>query len=276
MSDSVDKKSARKYWWIIMLLPIGLAAGTILSLINHLKQNEKQEEHNQYKVAVALNAKDIETGMQRALLLGERTLDTDIGRANLQSASRFIQGSVSPGGTGQQFDNSHRLKHDGHPINLSFVDIEGVQENDFTVVVIELSHKKSKGDAAILGLTPSVIRSLAEAQPLNTLRFVLTPYTQSTDAHAAQISKELLNRKQSLNKLLVLKTQDSVGISDLFDWVSTSDNSKPVELESSTHLEITHPALLAEPVDSISPAQVIATLKAADQLRNLLLRAANQ
>ncbi|MGJ8672108.1 hypothetical protein [Rubritalea sp.] len=275
MSDSVDKNSARKYWWIIMLLPIGLAVGSVLSLVNHLRHNEKQEEHNQYKVAIALNAKDIETGMKHALLLGNRSLETEIGRSNIESASRLIQGAVSPGGTGQQFDNTNTVRVDGHMLRLSYVDIPGVQKNDFTIVVIELDQNKSRGDAAILGLTPSVIRALAEAKPLTTLRFVLTPFSQSADVHAAQIQKELLSRGQQIEKLIILRTQDSVDLTDTVDWVSLTEKSVPIETEGKTKLEITHPALLAESVESISPAQVKMTLKAADQLRNLLLKAAN-
>lgn len=259
-----------------MLLPIGLAAGTVLSLINHLRQNEKQEEHNQYKVAIALNAKDIESGMQRALLLGERTLDTEIGRSNIQSTSRFIQGTVSPGGTGQQFDNSHRIRHNGHLLTLSYVDVPGVQKNDFTVVVIELDRPKSKGDAAILGLSSSVIRSLAEANPLQTIRFVLSPFTQSAEDHAKQIQNELLESKQSLQKLLVLKTQDTVDLSDSAIWVDASNKAAAIDLESANTFEVTHPSLLAEPAETITDSQAKATLKAADQLRHLLLEAANQ
>lgn len=258
-----------------MLLPIGLAAGTILSLVNHLRQNEKQEEHNQYKVAIALNAKDIETGMERALLLGSRSLDTEIGRSNILSASRFIQGTVSPGGTGQQFENSQAIKHNGSLLKLSYVDVIGVQKNDFTIVVIELDRPKSKGDAAILGLTPSVIRSLAEASPLNSIRFVLTPFTQSADKHQAQIQNQLLKGKQNIQNLIVLRTQNSVEMSDSISWVQTPNKTAPIDFESQSVFDITHPALLAEPVEKVSPAQIKTTLTAADQLRNLLLRAAN-
>jgi hypothetical protein len=43
MSKSTDEKSARKYWWIIMILPIGLVVGSITSVVHHLRQNEEKE-----------------------------------------------------------------------------------------------------------------------------------------------------------------------------------------------------------------------------------------
>ncbi|MEO1858182.1 MAG: hypothetical protein ABGY95_12570 [Rubritalea sp.] len=277
MSKSTDNKSARKFWWIIMILPIGLVIGTVTSVINHLRQNEEKEAQLEFKVAVALNAKDIQIAMERAQLLGERNLSTKLGRKNTSSVSRFIQGSVSPGGTGIQFTKANTNASGENQLQLAYADIEGAKKNEFVAVVIELIGEKGQADTAKLGLTPSLIRSLAEANPTYTLRFILSPETQSASKHAQSLRRNTLSsEKQKLHKVIVLKEQDSVDISDPNDWKTLA--SRPAHLASmsnSNFLEITHPVLRKQPTGRISPELSKATLKAADQLRMLILKLAD-
>ena len=277
MSKLTDTKSARKFWWIIMILPVGLVIGTVTSLVNHLRQNEEKEAQLEFQVAVALNAKDIEITMDRALLLGQRNLTTELGRNNTQTVSRFIQGSVSPGGTGIQFTETNINSAGNRKIKLAYADIIGAKKNDFVAVVIELVGEKGKADAAKLGLTPSLIRSLSEAKPTHSLRFVLSPETQSAKKHAESLRNNTLeSNKQRIHKVIVLKQQDEVEISDPNDWKILA--STPAQLASkseSNFINITHPVLRQEPTEQITPEFSKATLKAADQLRVLLLKLAN-
>ena len=267
MSDSEDKKSARKFLWILMILPIGLIAGTVLSLINHLDHDKKEKEHNQFKVAVALNAADIKTAMERPLLLGERSETTEFGRKNTQTARLFLQGSVSPAGSGLIFSEKRALSVNGDSPFVSYVDIPGINEDEIILVVIELVDKKSKGDASKLGLTPSLIRSLIDEKPLKTIRFVFTPTMRSAEEHANSLSELILEKKQTLDKVIVLKTQPEVSVTDTNDWTSLT--------QSEERIELTHPVLHATAVDTISDTHLEATLNATDQLRTYLLKAAN-
>lgn len=267
MSQSEDKKSARKFFWIIMILPLGLLVGTILSVINHLDHDKKEKEHNQFKVAVALNADDIKTGMERSLLIGERSETTEFGRKNTQTVRLFLQGSVSPAGSGLIFTEKRALSVNGDAPFVSYVDIPGINEDEILLVVIELVDKKSKGDASKLGLTPSLIRSLIDEKPLKTIRFVFTPTTRSAEEHANALSELTLKKKNKLAKVIVLKTQPEVAISDLNDWKHLT--------ASTEHIEITHPALHATEIEVITDAHLAATLKATNQLRTLLLKEAN-
>ena len=260
-----------------MILPIGLVVGTVTSLVNHLSQNEKKEAQLEFQVAVALNAKDIASTMDHALLLGTRTNATELGRNNTQTVSRFIQGSVSPGGTGIQFKEVNLKSAGDQKLRLAYADIFGAEENEFVAVVIELVGEQGKADAAKLGLTPSLIRSLADASPNYSLRFVLSPETQSAQQHAASLRKNTLSsKKQKIHKVIVLKEQDNVAITDPNDWKILA--SSPAQLASKSEsnlIEITHPVLRREPTEAITTEHSKATLKAADQLRMLILKLAN-
>lgn len=251
-----------------MLLPIGLAVGSVLSLINHLDHDKKEKEYNQFKVAVTLNVDDIQSTLEHSLLLGSRDTQTALGRKNAQTVRLFLQGSISPGGSGLEFTEKRvpSFPAEEKPL-LSYTDIEGVEKDKFIFVVIEIMEAKSKGDSSKLAITPSVVRSLIEEKPLHNIRFVFTPATLSAAQHAEQLSKLTLTRKQELTKLFVLKTQPSVDVADKNDWRSLNADSK--------HTEITHPVLLETPVTQITEAHLKGTLKAADQLRNLLLKEAN-
>lgn len=250
-----------------MILPIGLIAGTVLSLINHLAHDKKEKEYEQYKVAVALNAKDIQTGMERSLLIGERSESTERGRNNAQTVRRFLQGSVSPAGSGLIFTETRSLSATGDSPIVSYVDIPGVNKDDFLLIVIELVGKKSKGDAAKLGLTPSLIRSLIDEKPLNTIRFVFSAETLDAAQHATALSPLIFEKKQTLDKVIVLKTQSEVSVSDANDWKQLNTSTK--------FKEITHPVLLESAAENISTDQLDATLRATDQLRTLILEQAN-
>lgn len=277
MSQSTDKTGSKKIWWIIILLPIGLAVGTVTSIIHHLRQNEEAESQKEFKVAVALNAKDISTGMQHALILGRRKLDSKIGRKNAQAAIRFIQGAVSPAGTGMQFTEKKVFSVDAKNFQLAYTDIPGSTEENIVAVVIETVGGKTKAEAAKLGISSSLIRSLTEAQPRNTIRFVLTPNAATAQEHAKSLTVNTLSADQKIVKTIVLKAQDEVKISDANNWKLTNPNSSALSsITGATFAEITHPILLSEPISEITPSQSKAALKAADQLRNIVLTAANE
>ncbi len=261
-----------------MILPIGLVIGTVTSVVNHLRQNEEKEAQLEFQVAVALNAKDIEITMDRALLLGKRRLTTEQGRNNIQTTNRFLQGSVSPGGTGIQFTETSIDVGGNNKLKLAYADIEGAKKNEFIAVVIELVGEKGQADAAKLGLTPSLIRSLSEANPTYTLRFVLSPESQSAKQHAQSLREHTLtSEKQEFRKVIVLKQQEEVDISDLNDWkILASSPALLVAKSEARLLDITHPVLRKESTDQITPEFSKATLKAADQLRVLILKLANQ
>ena len=277
MSKSIDKKSARKFWWIIMILPIGLVVGSITSVVHHLRQNDEKEAQLEFQVAVAINADDIESAMDRSLLIGKRNIATEVGRNNTQAVNRFIQGTVSPGGTGIQFTETNITSNGQKKLKLTYTDIAGIKENEFVVLVIELVGEKGPADAAKIGLTPSLIRSLTAEKPLYSLRFVLSPETQSASKHAQSLRKNTLtSKKQKIRKVIVLKEQSDVKITDPNDWKLIV--SEPVKLASKSEanfLEITHPVLRKKATQEITPEFSKATLKAADQLRLLLLKLAN-
>lgn len=275
MSD--DKKSARKFLWILMLLPIGIAVGSITSLVNHLSKNQEAEAQEEYKVAVALNAKDITNAMKKSLLFGKRNLTSEIGLTNTESVKRFIKGDVSPGGTGQQWEDAKVTTSNNRTIKLSYTDIQGADKDQIIAVVIELVGKKNKADTSKIAITPAVIRSLLKEKPLTTIRFVLTPSTGSASQHAEEIRRVSLKKNQTLLHTIVLKEQDEVKLSDTDEWKNLHSNTSASQLieDGKSELEITHSVLRRAEISEVSPQHSQATLDAAAQLRTLILKAAN-
>ncbi|WP_377178501.1 hypothetical protein [Rubritalea tangerina] len=260
-----------------MLLPVGLALGTVTSLFHHLRQNEEEQAQEQFQVAVTLNAPHIDSGIERALILGTRNTSTPLGRRNTQSARKFIQGATSPGGTGLSFHEVNSSLHGEETIKLSYTDIPGAEKDSFLVVVIELAGSKSKGAAVKLGITPSLIRSLLESSNFKSIRFVLTPEQASPAQHAKQLGKSVFKHDQSIACLLVIKEQESVSINDINDWSLVDSNlpvSQMLSQQSPPFLAITHPILESSPLNELTPAISTAALNATEQLRKLILQAA--
>lgn len=281
--EAANKSSARKYWWLLMLLPIGLIVGTVTSLTQALRKDKEEQEQKQYQIAVELNAEDIRTGMERALLIGERSMHSEIGRENIRTTRRFIQGVVSPAGTGLQFTKVKSTNVDEKTVYQTYVDIPGREPEKIIAILIEMEGEKNKGNAAKLAIIPSVIRSLAEYKPRYTLRFVLAPEKKDSQDHFTDISIQLLSPKDQLLALITLREKDKVSIQEDNDWTLQTGNQAllnymqgkaEISIDTPTTLtaDITHPALHTEQVETITDPQVKATLTAASQLRDMLMQ----
>ncbi|SHJ62283.1 hypothetical protein SAMN02745181_2202 [Rubritalea squalenifaciens DSM 18772] len=295
--EQINQRSARKYWWLLMLLPIGLAVGTITSLVQHLRKDQIEQEQAAFKVAVELNVQDIGTAMDGALVIGERNMESELGRKNIRSTRRFIEGVVSPGGTGLQFQKVKSTNIDEKTVYQSYVDITKYQkdklenkvlplkqERQVIAVLIELEGEKTRGNAAKLAIIPSVIRSLAEFKPETTLRFILAPARKDLSGHLADTRQQLLGEKETLLALIVLKEKPDATAAEANDWTTLSGDPQLLEtLKSNTQFtqspgsplsaELTHPALLNEKAQEITEPQVNVALTAASQLRDMLMNA---
>jgi len=165
MPEEIDKKSARKYWWFIMILPIGLIIGTVTSLVQHLRKDQIEKEQAEFQVGVELNMRDLKSAMQNAQDLGIRDPLTEAGRKNLRTTSRFIQGAISPGGTGLQFSKTKSSNISGQTLFFNHTLIKGSNKKQTVVIAIELPGGKTKGNISKIALFPSLVRSLIDSEP---------------------------------------------------------------------------------------------------------------
>lgn len=272
MSQEIDKKSARKYWWIIMLLPVGLAVGTITGLYQHLRKDQTEQEQAEFKVATDLNVNDLYSVMRNARDLGTRDPSSEIGRKNIRTANRFIQSIISPGGTGQQFSKTKLSNIDGQTLYLNHTDIKGTNPSQVVAVVIELEGSNTKGNTTKLAIFPSLVRSLLEAKPNKTIRFILTPQNQPLEQITNQIQRKLIARGETLASLILLREKPTVSTADSDDW--TLLDGKPVT-QTTTKSIITHTVLHNTPAGpQITQSHQNATLQAATKLKALIIELA--
>lgn len=276
---TTKEKAPKKYVWILVILPIGLLVGTITSLVQHLRKDSQAQDQQQFQSPTSLNAADIRKSMQASLLLGKRETTSIPGRKHLTTTRRFIEGDVSPAGTGHQFISKPMLSIDGQTIPLSYVDLPGKKPKNIIAIIIELPGESGKGDSAKLSITPALIHALTQHNGSHTLRFVLSPITADADTHYQHLKRLTLSSDERLLSTIVLKLCDLLPLDAELQWM-LSDGSSPslqqslaahLNADSPLNLAITHPVLMRRTNMPIADRDADDCLIAAEQLRKLLL-----
>lgn len=276
--DTTDKESNRpkKIVWLLLILPIGLAIGTVTSVVQHLKQHEEENSSEAFTVAVPLNLADIKSGMRGSLSLGSRHQRSELGQRNIQSTRRFIESTVSPAGTGLQFIDK-KLHNLGEKNSLiTYADIKGSNKKALTCVVVELVGESNTGDAARISIAASLMRALSDAKPNHSLRFILTPSSLESAQHLKEIKLSVLQSGETIERLVLLRANDQG--SPPSEWVHSMGEKAGQVVDPQTSqqlLTITHAALRHGPADSFSDEHVQSALLAAEQLRHLILSIAH-
>lgn len=159
--EAKDMKSAKKFMWILMLIPIGLGVGVVTSNINFRKAEEAKADTSLYRASQIFNKAGLEDDMTKILLSqGEgadyflRHISSTLGINNYLTVDP-IQGSGS---------------------NRGFYDVEGEDAKSVTAIVIELDESNPVAKSSLLAIPAAVIKSLAgEKDFTHTLRFIFLP-----------------------------------------------------------------------------------------------------
>lgn len=238
--DAKDAKSAKKFFWILMLIPIGLGIGVVTSNINFRKSEEAKSDIAQYRASQTFDKAALKDDMEKILISKDEGTDYFLRQI---SSSLGINNYLTT-------QPSH-----GYGPNLGYYEIKGRDEEAITAVVIELDESNPVGKSALLAIPTAVIKSLAgEKEFPHTLRFVFLP--------KKYMGKKLNLRQkgEKLKSLFIIRAGGHFSTNDDIEWRNESDVWQ-------------HPAM-AYPhksvSDHITPGQVELSLVAAQQLKKIL------
>jgi len=90
-----------------------------------------------------------------------------------------------------------------------------------------------------------------------------------------ELKRIVLSDKETFRRVILLKETNEVTPGDDNAWkVIDPAGNHDIDFTKTAPVAITHPALYLEKVEIVTPHHITASLNAADQLRQLILRAA--
>ncbi len=235
-----DAKSAKKFLWILMMIPIGLAIGVVTSNVNFREAEESKADLEQFKVSQMFDRSAIEDDMEKILLSKDENADYFLRHiSSTLGINHYLTVRSSP----------------GYGANLGYYDIKGRDNERITVVIVELDESNPVAKAALLAVPVAVIKSLAGEKGFShTLRFVFLPKKYDDN------SSNLREKGEDLESYFMIRAGGGFTINDDISW-------KRGDVWY-------HPAM-AYPHESVSdyitPGQVELSLEAAVQLKELLV-----
>ncbi|MFT5904477.1 MAG: hypothetical protein ACI9E1_000052 [Cryomorphaceae bacterium] len=238
--DIKDAKSAKKFMWILMLIPIGLGVGVVLSNINFRKKEAAKTDIAQYRASQTFDKDSLQDDMAKIFLSKDETADYLL---------RHISSTLGI--------NNYLtiIPSQGSNAGLGFYDIKGEDEKTITAIVIELDESNPVAKSSLLAIPTAVIKSLAGGKGfLHTLRFVFLPKGYVGNR------RDLRQKSEELKAVFILRAGGGFSINDEIIWRVTENVWQ-------------HPAM-AYPHESVSdritPGQVELSLQAARQLKMIL------
>ena len=238
--DIQDAKSAKKFMWILMLIPIGLGVGVVLSNINFRRVEAEKADIAQYRASQTFDKASFQDDMGKIFLSEDK--DTDYFLRHISSTLGI-----------NNYLTKIPSQEDG--FNLGYYDIKGKDKKSVTAVVIELDESNPVAKASLLAIPTAVIKSLAGEKGFShTLRFVFLPKKYDGNERNIRLKEE------ELKEVFILRAGGSFTTNDEISW----------RVEGTIWQ---HPAL-AYPHESVSdritPGQVELSLNAARQLKTFL------
>jgi len=238
--DIKDAKSAKKFMWILMLIPIGLGVGVVLSNINFRKKEAAKTDIAQYRASQTFDKASFQDDMAKIFL----SLD--------ENTDYYLRHISSTLGINNYLTT---LPAQGYGANLGYYDIKGEDEKTITAVVIELDESNPVAKSSLLAIPTAVIKSLAGEKGFpHTLRFVFLPKKHDGN------ERNLRQKDEELKAVFILRAGGGFSINDEIKWRATENVWQ-------------HPAM-AYPHESVSdritPGQVELSLQAARQLKMML------
>lgn len=238
--DIKNAKSAKKFIWILMLIPIGLGVGVVLSNINFRRVEAEKADVAQFRASQTFDKVSFQDDMEKIFL----SKDKDSGY--------FLRHISSTLGINNYLTT---ILSQGSEIQLGYYDIIGKDKKSITAVVIELDESNPVAKASLLAIPTAVIKSLAGEKGFShTLRFVFLPVKYDGN------ERNLRLKGEELKEIFILRPGGGFTTNDEMNW----------RVEESIWQ---HPAM-AYPHESVSdritPGQVELSLNAARQLKTLL------
>ncbi len=238
--DAQDAKSAKKFLWILMLIPIGLGVGVVTSNINFRAAEEDKADVAKFRVSQTFDKAGMKDDMEKILLSKDENSDYFLRQISSSlGINNYLTTKLSP----------------SYGMTLGYYDIRGGDEEKVTAVIIELDESNPVAKSAQLAIPTSVIKSLAgEKSFSHTLRFVFLPKKYNGN------KLNLREKGEELVSQVIIRAGGDFSINDEISWRENDGIWQ-------------HPAM-AYPHESVSgyitPGQVELSLQAAQELKKKL------
>jgi len=239
----VKHGSVTKYWWFLMIIPLGLMVGTVTSTYNHLKHDRQKDEMQQYRVSEDFNKQSLEDDLRKAFATPN------------QEAKTTLKGISSSNGLNHYL----KLRQVGDDTGaLGYYDVKAEEEENqkqIIAVVTELDEENAGSRAAMIAIKISVMKSVfGETDFKHTLRFIFLPSKKSDILNKPEV---LALKDEQLKAYYFLRPMDQPSF-DKVAWLQQGNI-------------ISHPALDRNDEQVLTERQINLTFEAAKQLRAFLL-----
>ena len=270
--EVATEEKVTRFWWFLLILPLGILVGSITSTCNTLKHDMEKEDASKYVVSIQVN--------EKAVLDDLKKLYSNPPKTN-QAMIRFLSSSITEN-PDQYLKQIGYAKVDGETMVAGYMDIKGEEEEKVIVLAVELDREHSMGTAALKTLTVAMIRSIKGEKDFRyTVRLVYLPQSATPEEHLTEIDKRILAKGESMQGLLLLRETDSYEEGQPEVWAELSGKGDLTERlkrggmpEQGSYTVWTHPATLTDKVEGVSEARFDMILKAVSQLREAVLRVA--
>jgi len=240
--EEIDKKSARKFLWILMLIPIGLGVGVVLSNINFRRVEANKNDVTQFRISQEIRRDGLVDDIQKLFT------------SQSQSSDYFLRHISSTLG----INNYLTMKPSSDEgASLGFFDIKGKKEDAITAVIVELDEKNAVAKSSLVAITSAVIQGLAGEREFSfTLRFIFLPSRFSGKLG------DLTQKGEKLKQKVFLRAGGNFTINDPILWKISEDNNWQHPATDYPHESVS---------DRITEGQIELSLQAARQLKVRLL-----
>ena len=261
-----------KYWWFLLILPLGIIIGSITSTCSTLKQDQAEQDSQKYVISVKVN--------QEAVLDDLNKLYNTPPRTNGEKL-HFLSSSISNNPNQYLTEVGYTSEND-QTLLAGHLNIEGSEKEKVIVIALELDRPHSLGSAALQTISIAMIRSIKGEKDFRcTIRLVYLPKTATPEQHLLDIDKRILDKDEELQAMLLLRELPELTEAQEDGWQiiaekgNLTDKLKIGGLPDKGSFTVwSHPVTLTDQPSTITETRFDLILKAINQLREAVLNVA--
>lgn len=261
-----------KYWWFLLILPLGIIIGSITSTCSTLKKDQAEQDSQKYVISVKVN--------QEAVLDDLNKLYNTPPRSN-RGKLHFLSSSIS-NNPNQYLTEVGYTSESDQTLFAGYLNIEGREKEKVIVLALELDRPHSLGSAALQTISIAMIRSIRGEKDFRyTLRLVYLPKTATPEQHLLDIDKRVLDKGEELQAMLLLRELPELTEGQEDGWQliaekgNLTDKLKIGGLPDKGSFTVwSHPATLTDQSSIITETRFNLILGAINQLRDAVLNVA--
>ena len=227
-AEDADQPAPRIYKVLLMILPVGVVLGTIVFMFMYFYLEREEEKNYSVIVSHGIRVSDLEDMVDKFTnRIGERAIETEVGRSGLRKAASMIAGRLGPQNVGYPITMS-----DGQPAHGRFwrslsVEILGeTKPQEILFVAVSYAGAGEDADANTVSTVMMLASSMARENPSCTVRFVFMPFDDSTQELNQWLLTRCLMPGESCLGIIGLKSMDDMPSPGDSGWQISTHSSQ--------------------------------------------------